>query len=518
MLSIILYGRNDAHGYNYHKRLALSLNGLAELLSYESDEIVFVDFKTPEDMPTALEAISDTLTEKAKKVIKILRVRGGKTGSQTVLSSEALCRNIGIRHSSPQNEWILSTNIDMLFVPVNPSETLSSLTADLKEGFYLLPRFELPENLWERHFSRTDLAAAFSFLRRDAKRLHLNTVVRRPGFISYDNPGDFQLMTREAIFAIHGFNEEMNQGWHVDTNLCKRMDLLYGKPGDSLEKELWGYHCNHTRQETPAHKQYAPENSWKRFVTDVKTPFLKEQEKTWGLSFAHIETIWLKDSSYPMLSHAAKDLEEMVINQETFNTLTYETHRIFPHLADHFYHLPPKSKVVYVGFNKVLLDAIKERLEEEAHVVAYETSSNVFDEAEMIIFDFGLDHKQIDHAPVTPKHPKYAELRRQFKSLMYLFLKLTEREKQKGRQTKIIGINVLFTDFRALFQHHLNLRKTTYLTGISFGYVKQKTKVKKKMSKKKQLKFFCMYLLVRHFYSLTDHVRQNRLIKKVLHK
>ena len=33
MLSVILYGRNDSYGYNLHKRAAISLNCIAEMLS-----------------------------------------------------------------------------------------------------------------------------------------------------------------------------------------------------------------------------------------------------------------------------------------------------------------------------------------------------------------------------------------------------------------------------------------------------------------------------------------------------
>src|SRR5262245_42905910 len=75
MISIIVYGRNDSHGYNLHKRCAVSLNCIAELLDAEGDEIVFVDYNTPDDMPTFLEAIADTLTRRAKEVIRVMRVR-----------------------------------------------------------------------------------------------------------------------------------------------------------------------------------------------------------------------------------------------------------------------------------------------------------------------------------------------------------------------------------------------------------------------------------------------------------
>ena len=68
MISIILYGRNDGHGYNLHKRAAISLNCMAEVLRDDDDEIVFVDYNTPDDLPSFPEAIADTLTARAKAV------------------------------------------------------------------------------------------------------------------------------------------------------------------------------------------------------------------------------------------------------------------------------------------------------------------------------------------------------------------------------------------------------------------------------------------------------------------
>jgi hypothetical protein len=52
MISVVLYGRNDQHGYNLHKRAALGLNCLAEVLDNADDEIIFVDYNTPDDIPT----------------------------------------------------------------------------------------------------------------------------------------------------------------------------------------------------------------------------------------------------------------------------------------------------------------------------------------------------------------------------------------------------------------------------------------------------------------------------------
>ena len=74
MFSVILYGRNDAHGYNLHRRAALSLNCIAEVLTDPDDEIVFVDYNTPDELPTFIEAISDTLTERCLRVLRVIRV------------------------------------------------------------------------------------------------------------------------------------------------------------------------------------------------------------------------------------------------------------------------------------------------------------------------------------------------------------------------------------------------------------------------------------------------------------
>jgi hypothetical protein len=46
-LSVVLYGRNDGHGYNLARRAALSLNAFAHVLS-EGDEILFADCNTPD--------------------------------------------------------------------------------------------------------------------------------------------------------------------------------------------------------------------------------------------------------------------------------------------------------------------------------------------------------------------------------------------------------------------------------------------------------------------------------------
>src|SRR4051812_43646200 len=111
MISIVVYGRNDSYGYNLAKRGTMSLNSLAAVLTDPDDEILFVDYNSPEDFPTFPEAIADTLTEQTKRRLRIFRVRPAhhapfatRTHLQTI---ESVARNVAIRRSNPGNRWVL---------------------------------------------------------------------------------------------------------------------------------------------------------------------------------------------------------------------------------------------------------------------------------------------------------------------------------------------------------------------------------------------------------------------------
>src|SRR5258708_6249061 len=148
MFSVIVYGRNDTHGYNLHKRAAISFNAIAEVMSDPDDEILFVDYNTPDDHPTFPEAIHDTLTEKAKKVLRIFRVRPEQhvhLRSKThLVALEAQSRNVALRRSNPRNRWILYTNTHTLLGPRHERESLSAILARVPAPFYQIPRFDIP--------------------------------------------------------------------------------------------------------------------------------------------------------------------------------------------------------------------------------------------------------------------------------------------------------------------------------------------------------------------------------------
>lgn len=292
MISVVLYGRNDSYGYNLHKRAALSLNCIAEVLDGENDEILFVDYNTPNDFPVFLEAIQDTLTPKARRLIRVFRVRPhihALFAHRThLVALESIARNVAVRRSNPANRWILSTNTDMIFVPRDRG-SLTEIAASLPNGFYHAPRMEIPETLWEST-DRTKPGEIIQTIRRWGTHLHLDEIVKGSKTILYDGPGDFQLCLREDMFAIQGFHEDMLLGWHVDSNLAARLSLIHGPVGDVGDR-VWGYHCDHTRQITPMHGHNRLENDWVTYGERVKRPDLPQHAESWGCAGHEIEEV-----------------------------------------------------------------------------------------------------------------------------------------------------------------------------------------------------------------------------------
>lgn len=362
MLSVTLYGRNDNHGYNLHKRGAISINAIAELLNDPDDEILFVDYNTPDDLPTFPEAIADTLTRKAWERLKILRVRASQhhrfKKSTHLNALEPIARNVAIRRSNPANRWVLSTNTDMIFVPHRRGASLSEVLGDLDDGFYHLPRFELPEALWET-LDRTDGEGIIEKVRTWGTDFHLNEIVRSGGDNVFDGPGDFQLFLRSDLFEIGGFHEEMILGWHVDANIARRMRLLRGSVSSAMDR-LWGYHCDHTRQATPYHTIDRLENSASLYVDNVQSAALEAQRSTFGLAEEDVEVVRLGETSgirylTALRETIAPPMQAATTSYylaESYGALDYDLDHVLPFLLDLVSCVSLSSRIGYLGARK----------------------------------------------------------------------------------------------------------------------------------------------------------------------
>ena len=364
MISIVLYGRNDSYGYNLHKRAALSLNCMAEVLTDPSDEILFVDYNTPDDFPTFPEAIQDTLTKRARGLLRILRVRPRlheRFKSKThLVALEPVARNVAIRRSDPSNRWILSTNTDMIFVP-RGGGSLSEIASQLAPGFYHAPRIEIPEVLWES-FDRGAPANVIDTVRDWGSALHLNEIILGSNYILYDGPGDFQLLLRSDLFENQGFHEEMLLGWHVDSNMAKRMYVKYGTVGD-LGNQVYGYHCDHTRQVTPAHSHTRLQNDWRIFCEQVERPDIPELADSWGCVNDTIEEVRLVANPASVYVQGLREAigsplaEAPVVKytHETYNKISYDPRHVLPFLADMFVSMPRSSNLAWYGAGAEML-------------------------------------------------------------------------------------------------------------------------------------------------------------------
>lgn len=505
MLSVVCYGRNDDHGYNYHKRLAISFNSIAALLTHEHDEILFVDYNTPDELPTLPEAIQDILTPQAREKLRIFRVRPAQHAKFSAYTRlpviEPIARNIAVRRSSPQNRWILSTNSDMIFVPREENRSLSDIVASLPDGFYALARFELPEYWWESTLDRLDPVDTIHLLRQQAKQFHFDLVASREPYLRYDNPGDFQLMSREAIFDIQGFDESMLLGWHVDSNLSRRF-FLHFKEIKSLTGELTSYHCNHVRKLNDFHSEFGLRNNWKHFVSDVKTPYLPAQRESWGLIQENIEEIRLIPRDQQAYHQALKKVlfnipplsYEMDLANRPYNDHFYASAHFFPYLTDHLVTLPNDVNIAYLGVNETLLTLLSAFWREMGYVgkifclrthvaqknnetIHYVDQQTLLEKTFLCVADFGVDESLRNKKDET-------HIRQTLNQLIKPFVSLAKKASSRYR---FLGVNLVGTDFKFIFTKYISASVVSYNCNVLAGFVKQK----KRSSRYIRFKTYC---------------------------
>ena len=399
MLSLVVYGRNDQHGYNSHRRVALSLNALAEVLTAPTDEILFVDYNTPVGMPTLPEAISDTLTDRALEVIRVLRVTAavheeavGDRSKHPI--SEPLARNTAIRRARPGN-WILSTNTDMVFVP-RVGTSLSDVVAQLDPGAYCLPRFEIPEWLWEG-VPRADPRQMISLLAEWGDRAGLAEVTLAHEWIRYDAPGDFQLLSRDLMESVHGFDERMIHGWHVDSNLWRRVHNKLGRIGTAYPA-VAGYHANHNRTLTRWVGAQSSGNDLTKFVYDVDGWEVPSQASSWGLAGMDVPEISLRarDLSVNLAAASVRlaGQDRTLITSDTRDqrhVLEYDGRHVLPFLLDPIIAGSPRPTVGYVGINASMRAMMARSLRALSPPSALLDDAAAAARADLIVMDLGLD-------------------------------------------------------------------------------------------------------------------------------
>ncbi|MBS0539410.1 MAG: hypothetical protein JSR47_11675 [Proteobacteria bacterium] len=504
MFSVIIYGRNDSHGYNLHKRAAISFNALAEVMSDPDDEILFVDYNTPDDHPTFPEAIADTLTEKAKKVMRILRVRPEQhahlKNKTHLVALESQSRNVALRRSNPKNRWILYTNTDMLLVSRNPKESLSDILGAVPDGFYQIPRFEIPEMLWEAAFDRKDPAGNLVKLRDWSVRFHLNQVVHNFMPMRYDALGDFQACLREDMFAIHGFDEEMILGWHCDSNLAARLTLYRGRV-DTLIDKAFGYHCDHTRVAAANNKgRKTTMNSHDKYIWNVSTPYLPAQADSWGWPDVEIEEVRLdRETSYERftagLDRAIKPATVPFTNTSCewhlFDDLTYDLPHTLPFVCDQVLTYPKSTAIMLaatrpdfvtgfatawrgMGFTgPILVPQECEGLPAGLPGVTTGHFDDLVRKTDLFVFEFGLASQKLDDPTRTGREPSALDKKR-LKAVEKLFREAASTEPQtrpahRRLARRFIGVNVIYNKYWPVFTDYVGANINPFCSQVLAG-------------------------------------------------
>ncbi|KAF0224403.1 MAG: hypothetical protein FD176_1159 [Rhodospirillaceae bacterium] len=499
MLSIITYGRNDTHGYNLHKRAAISLNCMAAVLRAPDDEILFVDYNSPDDLPTFPEAIQDTLTAETKRRLRVLRIRPEHHAPLRyhthLVALESRSRNAAVRRANPANRWVLSTNPDMVFVPRGAPRPLTEVVAGLEDGCYHLPRFEIPETLWEA-YDRMDPAGIIAQLARQGRRLHLNDVVYGSEAALFDGHGDFQLLLRADLEAISGFHEQMIHGWHVDSNLAKRILLLRGEVRSLLD-HYYGYHCDHTRMASIGHGRDRLENDLRRFYDDVTSPYLPEQADDWGLAGVELEEIRLAQGlPSPIVAAIEAALPEMETDfteaayvAATADDPRYPAEHVLPYLCDLLVTQRRDRRLGWFGGRASMLRMTVRAMAELGFVhpiavgegcaaglgavsgVAVLPDDQVLEQADLFVFEFGAasqdggpcDHRWRDDdlnrlRPVADAFDRLAEIER-------------HRLRQGADGRRVIALNAIHNRFEVMVNDRLSVNRTPFSSHLRQGFV-----------------------------------------------
>ena len=284
MISFVVVGRNDGYGINLHKRTAISLNCLAELCENETDEIIYVDCNTNDQDLTLTEAIGDTLTNRARRHLVTYRITGDVMRQtlrvNEVRFSDELSRNVAIRRSNPQNDWILSINCDIVIRPIG-SKSFAQVLRGLDPRFYCCARVSIPSEQWQQ-LDRYKPQETFAFCDAIIRRGFRIPPEEPEPWLRFKSAGDFQLAPRKHWIDIGGCEEAMIGRGHSDTNNSRRLSLFdKSERTPDLLDHLRVFHLEHNFPDTehPDQNNVNDRTVWVEKITDYRST----NRADWGL-------------------------------------------------------------------------------------------------------------------------------------------------------------------------------------------------------------------------------------------
>jgi hypothetical protein len=354
--------------------------------------------------------------------------------------------------------------------------SLSDVCSELADGFFGLPRFELPEWLWER-LPRSDPRTALAEIGRLGPRLGLDEPTVSHEWIRFDAPGDFQLVLRDDFLAVDGFNEEMLLGYHVDSNLSRRMLLRRGSI-ESLGDRVAGYHCNHNRVPTIYHGARVVSNDLYRFFYSVNRAELPEQRGTWGLPETVLEEVPLRERVGVQVGDRVAALTTGESSPRVasdafaaFFDLTYDSGHVLSFVADSLLVSSTETTIGYIGANTVLRDSLAKlctSLGMKDFVVAgLDDPDTVFDldrVADVVVVDLGIDVSFVQ-APAPSGEHEPSDLADRFDRIfaaLKRFISLERERLERGEHPRrVVLVNSATAFWDAYVLAHLECSHTS---------------------------------------------------------
>jgi hypothetical protein len=275
----LLYVRND--GYKENERVIACLSSMLDTF----DEVILLDWNSPEDKKPLLWEIKDRLPQTGKLKHYIIPPSAANAltyeDQDAQVCTQVISTNLMLRRCDA--DWIVATTIDIL--APKREKLLEFLSNADPKTFYTVSR---------RDFEINDLEQ-FGFDKWKEYRDHLDTVSQPRYFPAKVTPndnysiinccGDFQMAHKSVWEGIKGYEEEMIYACFQDTNIQKK-SVVYGY-GLQAIYDLPLYHMSHKGMgndgSSPSKQKYNDALVWVEWFKETNNT------ENWGYKNIEIE-------------------------------------------------------------------------------------------------------------------------------------------------------------------------------------------------------------------------------------
>jgi hypothetical protein len=284
-LSAIIISRNDNYGGDLNTRATFCFNTMLAAF----DEVVYVDWNTPEGKPPLTDVLDIKVNPERLKVIVVTPEKAKQIMGEDVYATSPPCcevraRNIAIRRTT--GDVIVSTNIDIV---CPPRELLDGLLPGLGPlDMITIKRSHTPKDEVVKYFEETgdylntrdlllqnhpsdpmdDYCGLSNIYDIDEKLLitipnqyHFNVIN------IFSGCGDFQMAPRELWFKIRGFEEEKVGRNFSDTEVQAKVIAAGGTLRGRNQPPV--YHISHAIDKS-------------HFENKLEINFFTKNDENWG--------------------------------------------------------------------------------------------------------------------------------------------------------------------------------------------------------------------------------------------